>query len=117
MTRNCGSSFSEPAPLSLKAHEKQRRIGLAHMKRLPALAKECCKYGLALIVALQKAMDFEAGLFAAIAKYLVLRVTNADARAMARNAGCAVAPASHFPPDGGSAQQSARRGCASTAVP
>ena len=48
-------------------------------------AKECRKYGLAFIVASQEARDFDAGLFAAIANYLVLRVTDADARAMARN--------------------------------
>jgi DNA phosphorothioation-dependent restriction protein DptH len=49
------------------------------------MAKECRKYGLALIVASSDARDFDAGLFAAFANYLVLRVTDADARAMARN--------------------------------
>jgi DNA helicase HerA-like ATPase len=57
----------------------------SRLKLLPTMAKECRKYGLALIVASQEARDFDAGLFAAIANYLVLRVTDADARAMARN--------------------------------
>jgi len=57
----------------------------SRLKLLPTMAKECRKYGLAFIVASQEARDFDAGLFAAIANYLVLRVTDADARAMARN--------------------------------
>jgi DNA phosphorothioation-dependent restriction protein DptH len=57
----------------------------SRLKLLPTMAKECRKYGLALIVASQEARDFDAGLFAAIANYLVLRVTDADARAMAKN--------------------------------
>ena len=55
------------------------------LKLLPSIAKECRKNGLALIAASQEARDFDAGLFAAIANYLVLCVTDADARAMARN--------------------------------
>ncbi|MFQ3587236.1 MAG: hypothetical protein SNJ76_06185, partial [Fimbriimonadaceae bacterium] len=39
----------------------------------------------AAIVASQEAKDFDSGLFSAIANYLVLRVTDADAKAMARN--------------------------------
>lgn len=62
-----------------EAHKASR------LKLLPTMAKECRKYGLALIVASQEARDFDSGLFAAIANYLVLRVTDADARAMARN--------------------------------
>jgi len=57
----------------------------SRLKLLPTMAKECRKYGLAFIVASQEARDFDAGLFAAIANYLVLRVTDQDARAMARN--------------------------------
>ena len=57
----------------------------SRLKLLPTMAKECRKYGLALIVASQQARDFDAGLFAAIANYLVLRLTDQDARAMARN--------------------------------
>ncbi len=55
------------------------------LKLLPTMAKECRKYGLALIVASQEARDFDPGLFAAIGSYLVLRVTDQDARVMARN--------------------------------
>lgn len=62
----------------------------SRLKLLLTMAKECRKYGLALIVASQEARDFDSGLFAAIANYLVLRVTDADARVMARN----VAPSS-----------------------
>jgi hypothetical protein len=57
----------------------------SRLKLVPSMAKECRKYGLAFIVASQEARDFDAGLFAAIANYLVLRVTDQDARAMARN--------------------------------
>lgn len=57
----------------------------SRLRLLPTMAKECRKYGLALIVASQEARDFDPGLFAAIANYLVLRVTDLDARAMARN--------------------------------
>jgi DNA phosphorothioation-dependent restriction protein DptH len=56
------------------------------LKLLPTMAKECRKYGLALIVASQEACDFDPGLFAAIGSYLVLRVTDNDARIMSRNA-------------------------------
>ncbi len=55
------------------------------LKLLPTMAKECRKYGIALIVASQEARDFDPGLFAAIGSYLVLRVTDQDARIMARN--------------------------------
>jgi hypothetical protein len=56
------------------------------LKLLPTMAKECRKYGLALIVASQEARDFDPGLFAAIGSYLVLRVTDNDARIMSKNA-------------------------------
>jgi len=59
----------------------------SRLKLLPTMAKECRKYGLALIVASQEARDFDPGLFAAIANYLMLRLTDTDARAMARNVG------------------------------
>jgi len=62
---------------------------LAHrasrLKLLPTMAKECRKYGLALIVASQQAGDFAPGLLQNMANYLVLRVTDTDARVMARN--------------------------------
>jgi hypothetical protein len=56
------------------------------LKLLPTMAKECRKYGLSLIVASQEARDFDPGLFGAIGNYLVLRVTDADARIMSKNA-------------------------------
>ncbi len=57
-----------------------------NLKLLPTFAKECRKYGLSLIVASQEARDFDPGLFAATGSYLVLRVTDQDAKAMAKNA-------------------------------
>lgn len=57
----------------------------AKLKLIPTMAKECRKYGLAMIVASQEAKDFDASLFSAIANYLILRVTDQDARALARN--------------------------------
>lgn len=56
------------------------------LKLLPTFAKECRKYGLALVVASQEAKDFDPGLFAATGSYLVLRVTDQDAKVMAKNA-------------------------------
>lgn len=56
------------------------------LKLLPVFAKECRKYGLSIIVASQEAKDFDSGLFAAIGSYLALRVTDTDAKIMARNA-------------------------------
>jgi DNA phosphorothioation-dependent restriction protein DptH len=56
------------------------------LKLLPTFAKECRKYGLALIVASQEAKDFDSGLYAATGSYLVLRVTDQDAKIMAKNA-------------------------------
>lgn len=56
------------------------------LKLLPTFAKECRKYGLALVVASQEAKDFDQGLFAATGSYLVLRVTDQDAKVMSRNA-------------------------------
>lgn len=56
------------------------------LKLLPTMAKECRKYGLALMVASQGARDFDPSLFAAIGSYLVLRVTDNDARIMSKNA-------------------------------
>jgi hypothetical protein len=57
----------------------------AKLKLIPTMAKECRKYGLAMIVASQEARDFDDSLYSAIANYLILRVTDQDARALARN--------------------------------
>lgn len=55
------------------------------LKLIPTMAKECRKFGIALVVASQEARDFDEGLFAAISNYLILRVTENDAKALARN--------------------------------
>jgi DNA polymerase III delta prime subunit len=59
----------------------------AKLKLIPKLAKECRKYGLALALASQGVRDFDGALFEAVANYLVLRVTEGDARTLARNTG------------------------------
>jgi hypothetical protein len=57
----------------------------AKLKLIPTMAKECRKYGLTMIVASQEAKDFDSSLYSAIANYLILRVTDQDARTLARN--------------------------------
>lgn len=57
----------------------------SRLKLLPTMAKESRKFGLAMIVASQESKDFNGPLFANIANYLVLRVTEADAKALAKN--------------------------------
>jgi DNA phosphorothioation-dependent restriction protein DptH len=56
----------------------------ARLKLIPQFAKECRKFGLSLILASQEAKDFAPALFSAISTYLVLRVTEPDARTLAR---------------------------------
>jgi hypothetical protein len=58
----------------------------AKLKLIPQFAKECRKYGVALALASQGAKDFSPTLYEAVGSYLALRVTDADARALARNA-------------------------------
>ncbi|HYR75731.1 MAG TPA: hypothetical protein VEM96_07785 [Pyrinomonadaceae bacterium] len=62
--------------------EAHRAAGL---KLIPTMAKECRKYGISLVLASQEAKDFNISLFSAIANYLVLRLTEADAKALVRN--------------------------------
>ena len=62
--------------------EAHRAAGL---KLIPTMAKECRKYGISLVVASQEAKDFDISLFSAVANYLVLRLTEADAKALVRN--------------------------------
>lgn len=62
--------------------EAHRAAGL---KLIPKMAKECRKYGISLVLASQEAKDFNASLFSAIANYLVLRLTETDAKALVRN--------------------------------
>ena len=52
---------------------------------IPTMAKECRKYGISLVLASQEAKDFNPSLFSAIANYLILRLTEADAKALVRN--------------------------------
>ena len=62
--------------------EAHRAAGL---KLIPTMAKECRKYGISLVLASQEAKDFNVSLFSAIANYLVLRLTEADAKVLVRN--------------------------------
>ena len=62
--------------------EAHRAAGL---KLIPTMAKECRKYGISLVLASQEARDFDGSLFSAIANYLVLRLTETDAKALVRN--------------------------------
>ena len=62
--------------------EAHRAAGLT---LIPTMAKECRKYGVSLVVASQEAKDFNISLFSAIANYLVLRLTDVDAKALIRN--------------------------------
>ena len=62
--------------------EAHRAAGL---KLIPTMAKECRKYGISLVLASQEARDFHVSLFSAIANYFVLRLTEADAKALVRN--------------------------------
>jgi hypothetical protein len=62
-----------------EAH-RAARLGL-----IPTMAKECRKYGISLVLASQEARDFNVSLYSAIANYLVLRLTEVDAKALARN--------------------------------
>jgi hypothetical protein len=59
----------------------------ARLKLIPQFGKECRKSGLALALASQEARDFDPSLFAAVGSNLVLRVTEADARTLARMTG------------------------------
>jgi DNA helicase HerA-like ATPase len=59
----------------------------ARLKLIPQFAKECRKYGLSLVLASQEAKDFNSSLYSAVGSYLVLRVTEADARSLARMTG------------------------------
>jgi DNA helicase HerA-like ATPase len=57
----------------------------SRLRLLPTMAKECRKYGLALVVASQESADFAPSLFANIANYLILRVTDDTAKHLAKN--------------------------------
>jgi DNA helicase HerA-like ATPase len=56
----------------------------SRLKLIPTMAKESRKYGITLILASQEARDFDPSLFSAIASYLALRVTENDAKTIAK---------------------------------
>ena len=56
----------------------------AKLKVIPTMAKECRKYGVSLVLASQEARDFHKSVFSAIANYLVLRLTDADAKTLVK---------------------------------
>lgn len=55
------------------------------LRLIPTMAKECRKFGLALVLASQESRDFDPSLFTAIANYLILRVTEDTARHLSKN--------------------------------
>lgn len=57
----------------------------ANLRLIPTMAKECRKYGISLVLASQEAKDFNTSLFSTIANYLVLRLNEADAKALVHN--------------------------------
>ena len=57
----------------------------AKLNLISTMAKECRKYGVSLVLASQQATDFHTSAFSAIANYLVLRMTELDAKALVRN--------------------------------
>ena len=57
----------------------------ARLQLIPSMAKECRKYGISLVLASQEARDFHVSVFSAIANYLVLRLTDIDAKTLVRN--------------------------------
>ena len=57
----------------------------AKLNLIATMAKECRKYGVSLVLASQQATDFHTSAFSAIANYLVLRMTEFDAKALVRN--------------------------------
>ncbi|MFQ3581927.1 MAG: hypothetical protein SNJ49_08490 [Chloracidobacterium sp.] len=62
-----------------EAHRARR------LKLIPTVAKECRKYGISLVLASQEARDFDPSVFSAVGSQLVLRVNEADAKALVRN--------------------------------
>jgi hypothetical protein len=57
----------------------------ARLRLIPTMAQECRKYGIGLVLASQQTRDFNVSLFSLIANYLVLRLTDQDAKALVRN--------------------------------
>lgn len=59
-------------------------MGIVDDKGNCAIASVARKFGIALVLASQEARDFDSSLFSAIASYLALRVTEHDARTIAK---------------------------------
>ena len=57
----------------------------SRLKLIPTMAKESRKFGISFVVSSQAAKDFNSMLYSAIANYLILRVVEADAAALAKN--------------------------------
>ncbi|MEO8497861.1 MAG: type IV secretory system conjugative DNA transfer family protein, partial [Planctomycetota bacterium] len=57
----------------------------ARLQLIPTMAKECRKYGIALVLASQEARDFHVSLYSNVANYLILRLNDIDAKVLARN--------------------------------
>jgi Cdc6-like AAA superfamily ATPase len=57
----------------------------SRLKLLGSMGKEGRKYGVSLILASQEARDFSPSMYSAVANYLVLRVTDQDAKVLAKN--------------------------------
>jgi len=56
----------------------------ARLKLIPTMAKECRKYGISFVLASQEVRDFDQSLFNAVATYLILRLTENDAKVAAK---------------------------------
>jgi len=56
----------------------------AKLKLIPRMIKECRKFGISFVLASQEAKDFDQSVYSAVANYLVLRVSENDAKVMAR---------------------------------
>lgn len=74
---------SQPLLTHAVIFDEAHRAG--KLKLVPTMAKESRKFGISMIVASQEAKDFSNSLYAAIANYLVLRVTDIDAKILAKN--------------------------------
>ena len=64
----------------LAVHARPTRIDGRNRVR-----KRFIKYGISLVLASQEARDFHVSVFSAIASYLVLRLTETDAKSLVRN--------------------------------
>ena len=57
----------------------------SRLRLIPTMAKECRKYGISLVLASQGAKDFDESVFSAVASYLILHLTDADAKVLVKN--------------------------------